>query len=217
MNKFFKSGVQVFVFALTISVIMMFSSQYVFAKIGVGVGTTKIKLEELLRPGKEYTLPGIMILNTGDEAGFYGMSIEYHEKQPELKPPREWFTFTPNGFDIKPQDAKEVIITVKIPEDAQPGDYFAYLEAMPQKKGVAGEARIAIAAAAKLNFTVGEKIVEAPVALASISSGKQNFLFVVGGALITAILAVASILFFWKIHQKHVDFPEHQTPHKISI
>lgn len=136
-------------------VILVFAfAPMAYARIGVGVGTGKIIVNEKLKPGQIYKFPSIAVLNTGDEDGIYGVGVAYHEQQPELKPPLEWFQFDPNNFDLKPTDAKIVEVKVNIPLDAVPGDYFAYLEATPKKKTAEGVTSVSVAAAAKLYFTV---------------------------------------------------------------
>jgi len=124
------------------------------AKIGVGVGSGKIVVDEKLKPGMIYKLPALSVMNTGDEPGQYAVSIAYHEKQPELKPKEEWFSYSPDSFGLQPQEAKQVEITLNLPVNAQPGQYFAYLEAHPDKTSKKGDTSIGVAAAARLYFEI---------------------------------------------------------------
>lgn len=124
------------------------------ARIGVGVGTGKIQVTEKLKPGQIYVLPSITVLNTGDEVGIYSLNVEYHEAQPEFMPPEEWFSFSPNNFELEPGKAKVVEIRLDVPLKTTPGDYFAYLEASPNKKSVSGVTAVGVAAASKLYFTI---------------------------------------------------------------
>ena len=124
------------------------------ARIGVGVSTGKIVVDEKLRPGMIYKLPSLTVLNTGDEGSDYEAAITYHERQPQLRPPEEWFELNPSKFHLEPGQAQEVKINLKIPLKVEPGDYFAYLEGHPVKKDVKGQTSIGVAAAAKLYFTV---------------------------------------------------------------
>lgn len=125
------------------------------ARIGVGIGTGKIEINEKLKPGGIYTLPPLTVLNTGDEASGYGLSIEYHQDQPDLSPAREWFIFTPASFELEPGQSEVVGIKLNLPVKTEPGNYFAYLEAHPEKKSqTAGGASVGIASASKLYFTV---------------------------------------------------------------
>lgn len=123
-----------------------------FAKIGVGVGLGKIQIDEKLTPGGIYKLPSLPVLNTGDEDGEYTVTVTYLSDQKEIKPEKEWFTFTPSKFTLKAEESKPVGVTLTLPVKARPGNYFAFLEAYPivKAEGVA----IGVAAATKLNFTV---------------------------------------------------------------
>jgi len=126
----------------------------VLAKIGVGVGTGKIQVDEKLRPGIIYQLPSLTVLNTGDEESDYGVLVSFNEKQSELKPKEEWFIFSPQKFHLKPTEVKMVDIKLNLPLRMDPGDYFVYLEARPVTGPNKGGVSIGIAAAAKLYFTV---------------------------------------------------------------
>lgn len=125
-----------------------------FAKIGVGVGTGKIQVEDKLKPGIIYELPVLTVLNTGDEESDYVVSVAYHNKQPEFRPSQDWFIFSPQKFHLEPGKVQIVSIKLNLPLRMQPGNYFAYLEAHPAKKAESGNTTIGVAAAAKLYFTV---------------------------------------------------------------
>jgi hypothetical protein len=124
------------------------------ARIGVGVGTGKIQVEDELKPGIIYELPQLTVINTGDEPSDYEVAISYHEQQPELQPPLDWFVFSPQNFSLEPGKVQVVEVRLDLPLRIEPGDYFAYLEARPLKKAQSGETSIGVAAAAKLYFTV---------------------------------------------------------------
>lgn len=125
-----------------------------FARIGVGVGTGIIQVDDKLRSGMSYELPSLTVLNTGDESSDYFVSLAYHQDQPELAPPKEWFSFTPKSFYLEPGEAQTVKIRLNLPLKTPIGDYFAYLEGQPTKRNESGSTSIGIAAAAKLYFTV---------------------------------------------------------------
>lgn len=134
--------------------LFLFIPSLIQAKIGVGVGSGKIVIDEKLKPGMIYKLPALSVMNTGDEPAQYAVSIAYHEKQPELMPKEEWFSYSPDSFLLQPQEAKPVDVTLNLPVNAQPGQYFAYLEAHPDKSSQKGNTSIGIAAAARLYFEV---------------------------------------------------------------
>jgi len=124
------------------------------ARIGVGVGSGKIQIDKPLEAGGVYDLPALPVLNTGDEPGDYGVSVEYLEGVSQIRPAREWFNFEPQLFHLDPGKVQLVKVTLTLPAKTQPGDYFAYLEGHPIKKSVTGQTSIGVAAAAKLYFTV---------------------------------------------------------------
>jgi len=144
---------------LLVSCLVLLLPIVVFGRIGVGIGTGKIQVDEPFKAGGIYDLPVLPVLNTGDEPGEYGVSIEYHEGQetnPEmgLRPAAEWFGFEPSEFYLESGKVQIVKITLTLPAKTQPGDYFCYLEGHPVKKSVSGQTSIGVAAAAKLYFTV---------------------------------------------------------------
>ncbi|MCL4415129.1 MAG: hypothetical protein M1365_00285 [Actinobacteria bacterium] len=126
-----------------------------FARIGVGVGTGKIRIEQDLKPGMSYDLPPFTVINTGDEDSRYSVSVSRLEGQKEFFPKKEWFAFSPSAFSLKPGKAQVVKVRLNLPVRAEPGKYFAYLEGFPvAKEQDKGGALIGIAAASKLYFTV---------------------------------------------------------------
>jgi hypothetical protein len=126
----------------------------VMAEIGVGVGTGKIVIDEPLYPGTIYELPILTIVNTGDEKSEYEVGVAYHDKQPELRPSEDWFSFSPSEFFLEPGGVQSVEMKLNLPVKTEPGDYFAYLEGRPLAKAESGITRIGIAAATKIYFKV---------------------------------------------------------------
>lgn len=138
----------IFVFGLILPVLA-------FARIGVGVGTGKIQVGEPLKPGLIYTLPSFTVFNSGDEPSEYGVGIQFHENQPEMRPLKEWFNFEPSQFYLEPGQSQVVQIKLTLPvKGVKPGDYFVFLQGFPVKKTTAGGTSVGVAAAAKLYFTV---------------------------------------------------------------
>lgn len=138
--------------AILLVCFLVFGGFPALAKIGVGVGLGKIQIDEQLSPGGIYKLPTLPVLNTGDEDGDYEVEVTYLSDQPELRPPAEWFTFTPQKFPLSAGGSQNVEVSLTLPVDVRPGNYFAFLEAHPKAKGEG--VTIGIAAATKLNFTV---------------------------------------------------------------
>jgi len=137
---------------IALVLIGMLLMQPCLAKVGVGVGTGKITVDEPLMPGGTYKISSMSVLNTGDEASTYSVDVTYLHGQTELRIPEEWVVFTPETFYLNPQESKLVGVALNIPLDAEPGDYFCFLEAHPVTEGEGF--RIGVAAATKLYFTV---------------------------------------------------------------
>lgn len=128
--------------------------QFAMAKIGVGVGTGKIEVDEILVPGSYYNLPNIPVINTGDTETTYSLNIAYHEGQEQLMPDKKWFTFSPGVFSLQPLQSKLVETKLNLPMNAEPGLYFAYVEAQPHIKDTTGQTKVGVSAATKLYFAV---------------------------------------------------------------
>lgn len=127
-----------------------------YSKIGVGVGIGKIQVDEILKPGQTYHLPQLPVINTGDESINYKVSIEYRDNIKELRPDKKWINFYPDSFNLEPGKVQMVNVSIDLPINAKPGDYFTFLQAQPVKNdtGDGSNTSINIAAAAKLYFTI---------------------------------------------------------------
>ncbi|MBI2356954.1 hypothetical protein HYV12_02815 [Candidatus Dojkabacteria bacterium] len=134
--------------------VLLTSSLPLYAKLGVGIGTGKIRVDADLKPGIIYELPPLSVVNTGDVDSAYQVSVSYHENQSELKPAKEWIKFEPQKFNLKPGEVQIVKMTIELPLKVVPGEYFAFLEASPIKENEEGSSSVGIAAAAKLYFEV---------------------------------------------------------------
>lgn len=119
---------------------------------GVGVSTGEIRVEDRLAPGGSYRLPAIGVFNSGDQAGEYQVRVGRAGDLPKLFPGEGWVKLEPSRFRLAPNESRAVAVTLVLPRNARPGDYFAYLQASPvlEMEG----ASVGIAAATKLEFTI---------------------------------------------------------------
>lgn len=140
-------------FIILLLIVVLVLPLIVFAGIGVGVGIGKIEVDKPLKPGGIYNISPLVIFNTGDEPADYEIGVNYHSKQPQLRPVQEWFSFSPVPFHLEPGQAQNVAVKITLPVKTIPGDYFAYLEAHPIAKAGLGTS-IGVAAATKIYFTV---------------------------------------------------------------
>lgn len=140
--------------ALLVAAVAVALPAIALGRLGVGVGTGKIALEQNLKPGAIYQLPSVTVINTGTEPAEYEMAVSIRENQEQLRPDPSWFTFSPARFQLEPGKAKPVDVSLKLPVKVDPGSYFAFLEAHPVQVSQGGSATIGIAAAAKLYYSV---------------------------------------------------------------
>ena len=142
-----------FIFAILLVVFLSVYAVTALAKVGVGMGAGEIRLTEKVKPGGIYTLPSLRIFNTGDETTLYGMGIAYHQEHLELRPLKEWFTYTPTTFTLEPGESQNVSTMMVIPVKTEPGDYFAFIESGPVPDDKPGTS-VGVAVGARLFFTV---------------------------------------------------------------
>jgi uncharacterized protein YaiE (UPF0345 family) len=121
---------------------------------GVGVSTGEMIVATTMSPGGGYHLPGIKVINTGDEPSEYQLSISYLDGQPGRRPDAGWFSFSPARFSLAPGASRDVIVSIVVPSAAEPGDYFALVKAQTVSDQP-GATSVGVAAATKLTFSVG--------------------------------------------------------------
>ena len=134
------------------AVILLADSPVGHADRGVGVNVGMIQVEDRLVRGGSYTLPVVGVINTGDEPGDYMVEVGYLQGQLGKPPPKSWFRFQPERFFLSAGETKNVAVQLNLPTNAEPGDYFALIEAHPLVQGTG--VTIGAAAATKLTFTV---------------------------------------------------------------
>ncbi len=148
----YKKILLLFLTLILISIIVIKPS---FANYGVGVGTGKIEVDEILRPGLTYELPPITVFNTGEIPSNYFFSIEHGNEREGLQPEERWFSFQPKNFYLQPNEAQVVEVKLNLPiRNVKPGNYFAFVTAQPLQEVEQGEVSVGIAAASKLYFTI---------------------------------------------------------------
>ncbi len=177
--------------------ILTLSVSLTLAKVGVGVGLGKIQIDEELFPGGIYNLPSLPVLNTGDEDGQYEVEVTYLTEQEEMRPASEWFSFSPQSFPLTAGASQLVGVSLTLPVDMRPGDYFAFLEAHPVAEGEG--VTIGVAAATKLNFTVKPKGVlgAAVERLRSLIEANRPVAYALGG--------LAVLLVIYSLGQRYLD------------
>ena len=122
------------------------------ASTGVSIDVGAIAITEVLKSGEEYRLPTFGVRNPGTEPTSYEIVVSYMADQTKMRPPAEWFTFSPGSLTLDGGQAKPVSARITVAPGAEPGEYLALIG--PKIDGQGTGAQVGAGAAAKLTFTV---------------------------------------------------------------
>jgi hypothetical protein len=131
--------------------LFLFLSPASVAERGVGVTVGEIAVDDSVKPGGQYKLPPIGILNTGSQAEDYHLGLAYLTNRTERRPANNWIKFDPPVARIEPGSSRMVDVRLEVPTNAKSGDYFVLLEA---SVGDEKTDTMLAGAATKLTFTV---------------------------------------------------------------
>jgi hypothetical protein len=131
---------------------LLVSAAPVFGGKAVSIDVGTISVRERLVPGGEYRLPTFGVRNPGTEPTAYVIAVSYVDGQEALRPPAEWFTFSPDSFSLEVGASRPVEARLTIPGDAEPGEYQALIG--PQIVSDGTGASVGAGAAARLSFSV---------------------------------------------------------------
>lgn len=137
---------------LALGVALLVGAAPVAAGQSVSIDVGSIAVREQLVPGGEYRLPTFGVRNPGTEPTSYLLVVSYVDGQDAIRPPAEWFSFSPGTLTLNPGESKAIETTLTIPAGAEPGEYAALIG--PQIAAAGGGAQVGAGAAARLSFTV---------------------------------------------------------------
>jgi hypothetical protein len=178
------------VLTIWLMLVMLVLPASALASIGVGIGTGKIELRQSLRAGGIYSLPTVVVFNTGTQTANYTMAVTQNQTQPQFKPNPAWFSFSPSTFKLDPGKSQTVTPTIHLPIRMQPGNYFAYLEAHPAETAKQGITSVGVAAATKLSFNVTPSNVLIAIAYRLLNLYRQSEPWSQVGTLVLAFVVV---------------------------
>jgi hypothetical protein len=120
---------------------------------GVSISLGSIAISVPLRPGQEYRLPQLFVLNPGDETSNYVMDAVpiANEAGASIEP--SWLTFDPPSFALEPGARRDVAVVLRLPESTAPGEYHGLIRAV-LATDASGGAVLGAAAGSRLTFTV---------------------------------------------------------------
>ena len=119
---------------------------------GVSIDVGSIAVADQLAAGGEYRLPTFGVRNPGTEPTSYAIAISYMDEQSPMRPPADWFDFSPATLTLAGGEARPVLTTLDVPPDAEPGEYLALIG--PEIVNEGGGAQVGAGAAVRLTFAV---------------------------------------------------------------
>ena len=130
----------------------LFGAAPAWASSGVSIDVARIAVSQDLAGGDDYRLPTFGVRNPGTEPTTYALTVSYVDGEAGMRPPAEWFDFSPPTMTLAGGASGPVQTRLRIPADAEPGTYSALIG--PQITTDQPGAQIGAGAAAKLTFTV---------------------------------------------------------------
>ncbi len=138
------------------AVVIVVSAGVASADIGAGVGADPITLPQPALPGREYSMPPVLVVNTGTEPSRYAVLVQRIRSGEQESIPKEWVQFGKNDFTLGPKESTTVPVKVSIPKDAKPGEYYTNIVVGTLAEGPAGGTALGARAATDLKLKVGE-------------------------------------------------------------
>ena len=123
------------------------------AAIGVGTDVLKIDVPQPLPAGGTYRLVRFDVVNTGTEAGDFGIVVVESSK-PGKPVPAAWLSFKPAAFHLEPGQSAWVRTTLAVPADAEPGLYRVRLIGAPQSTTPGAGGSVGVGVGPTLTFSV---------------------------------------------------------------
>jgi hypothetical protein len=125
------------------------------ASIGIGVQDGPVRLASVAQPGKSYDLPPVGVINTGTHAEAVSVHVERVSRGGGRLVPPSWVEATGPSVRLLPHHATRIPLKLTVPADAKPGVYLSDIVVVAATANPAGTANLGVAAATKLEFSVG--------------------------------------------------------------
>ena len=124
------------------------------ASVGVGVQAGPVRLGTVAQRGGSYALPPVYVVNTGTQAEFISVRIDRLSHGTARAVPPSWIHAGP-GVQLAPHQAARIPLELNVPDGARPGAYLSDVVAAGSVTISVGRANLGVAAATKLEFSVG--------------------------------------------------------------
>jgi hypothetical protein len=128
------------------------------ASIGVGIQVGPVRLAGIAHAGQTYDLPPVYVVNTGTEPETVRLEVQRLSKGTGRDVPKSWFKPGQTDVHLDPKQSATIPVQLVVPAGARPGPYFSDVVAHGSASIEAGQATLGVAAATKLQFTVGKAV-----------------------------------------------------------
>jgi hypothetical protein len=128
------------------------------ASIGVGIQVGPVRLAGIAHAGQTYDLPPVYVVNTGTEPETVRLEVQRLSRGTGRDVPKSWFKPGQTDVHLDPKQSATIPAQLVVPADATLGPYFSDVVAHGSASIEAGQATLGVAAATKLQFTVGKAV-----------------------------------------------------------
>jgi len=156
------------------------------ASIGVGIQAGPVRLGSVAQPGRTYDLPPVYVVDTGTEPESVRLVVKRLSHGPGRDVPPSWIQVSSQDVKLDAHESARIPVKLVVPSDAKPGAYLSDVVVHGSAGLDAGQATLAVAAATKLQFTVGHDPAPAGLLSGSITTV----------ALVAALLALIIVAVF---------------------
>jgi hypothetical protein len=126
------------------------------ASIGVGIQAGPVRLGSVAQPGRTYDLPPVYVVDTGTEPESVRLVVKRLSHGPGRDVPPSWIQVSGPDVKLTAHQSARIPVQLAVPSDARPGAYLSDVVAHGSAGLSAGQTSLAVAAATKLEFTVGD-------------------------------------------------------------
>jgi hypothetical protein len=123
------------------------------ASVGVGIQAGPVKLAGAAHPGGSYTLPAVLVVNTGTSPESVTLSIDRVSPGAGRSVPPSWVHAT-STITLSATQSARIPLQLVVPPTAKPGRYFSDVLVKAGAPNPAGGATFDAGAATQLAFTV---------------------------------------------------------------
>ncbi|MEP7024253.1 MAG: hypothetical protein ABJB47_10725 [Actinomycetota bacterium] len=131
------------------------------ASIGVGIQAGPVRLGAVAQPGQTYDLPPVYVVDTGTEPETVRLAVARLSRGRGRTVPPSWIKVSGPPVRLDAHQSAKIPVQLVVPSDAKPGAYFSDIVVHGSAGLTAGQASLAVAAATKLQFTVGRRAASA--------------------------------------------------------